>query len=114
LIDKTKEQKKIVKKLKTIIADIDENKKRVLETALERIAFMIVELKELEFEIAEKGCTEIYQNGANQSGVKVSAASQVYNSLVKNYTALMKEILSNLPKESKQDKNALMEFLKDG
>ena len=113
-MDKAKERKKIINKLKTIIADIDENKKRVLETALERIAFLIVELKELESEIAEKGCTEIYQNGANQSGVKVSAASQVYNSLVKNYTALMKEILSNLPKEQKQDKNALMEFLKDG
>ena len=113
-MDKAKERKNIINKLKTIIADIDENKKRVLETALERIAFLIVELKELESEIEEKGCTEIYQNGANQSGVKVSAASQVYNSLVKNYTALMKEILSNLPKEQKTDKTELLEFLKDG
>ena len=55
-------------------------------------------ISELRKIINEKGYTEIYQNGENQKGVKKSAEVDIYNSLIKHYMAIMKQLLELLPK----------------
>ena len=86
----------------------DSHQRALLAPALENVAFMAVTLQDLQAEIIEKGATEIYTNGKNQSGVKVSAAAQAYNQLLKGYNTTVKILLGMLPPgERKQAASAL-------
>ena len=58
---------------------------------------MRITLDDLQKIISEQGPVEHYQNGANQFGLKQSAALQSYNVLVKNYASVIKTISGFLP-----------------
>lgn len=100
---KTKEQ--IIaaekRKLNGIYKKLDEKTKKATESIVNEAAFMGASLYELRTIIAEKGYTEEYQNGANQKGVKKSAAIEIYNTMIKNYMAVIKQLTDLLPKEQK-------------
>ena len=68
---------------------------------IEEAAFMAVSLAELQEKINEKGYTEEYQNGANQKGVKKSSEVEIYNTMIKNYMAVVKQLTDLIPKENK-------------
>ena len=72
------------------------------------LAFMRVTLDELQEIIIRDGVVERYQNGANQYGVKQSAALQSYNSLIKNYAAVAKTLVSFLPPPERKQFQAAM------
>ena len=92
-----------VTRLQKIFADIDENKKKLVMGMIKDVAFMTVEMEDLRAEIAEKGSTEEYKNGANQFGRKQSAASQNYLQFSQKQTTAIKILLDQLPKtESKK------------
>ena len=113
--DKVKEQKKIEKKLKEIIKNLADDKRKTLENLISNIAFMSVELNCLQEQIRREGCLEYYQNGANQKGRKPSSAIQVYNATAKTFNTSVKLLISALDsKEQKNEKNELVEFLKSG
>jgi len=59
---------------------------------------MSVSLSELRAIINKKGYIEEYQNGENQKGIKKAAEVDIYNSLIKHYMAIMKQLLDLLPK----------------
>ena len=101
---------KELRKLEKIFKDIEPTKKKVVEKLITNAAFMAVELDKLQEIIAENGCTEEYQNGANQSGKKKSSEVEVYNTMIKNYTAVIRQLLELLPETSKSS-DELMEFL---
>ena len=77
---------------------LDENEKAVIDPLIRNAAFMRVALDDLQEIIAEQGPVEAYQNGANQFGVKQSAALQSYNSTMKVYAAVIKNLFGLLPK----------------
>ena len=58
---------------------------------------MRVALDDLQEIVSREGPVDSYQNGANQSGMKQSAAPQAYNQLVKNYSAVIKTLFGLLP-----------------
>ena len=62
----------------------------------------MVQLQDLHKVIEEEGVIEEYQNGANQTGRKVSSYVQVYNALDKSYQSQIKILLDALPKEEKK------------
>lgn len=64
---------------------------------IENASFMKASLEDLQQIINENGVIEEYQNGENQHGMKQSSALQAYNQLIKNYTAVMKEIGRIMP-----------------
>lgn len=72
----------------------------LLEPLIKNAAFMRVTLEDLQEAVNRDGAVEVYQNGANQKGVKQSAALQSYNTLIKNYTSVMKQLSVLLPNES--------------
>ena len=76
---------------------LDENERAVIVPLIQNAAFMRVTLEDLQEIIAEQGPVEAYQNGANQSGMKQSAALQSYNATVKNYAAVIKTLFGLLP-----------------
>lgn len=73
------------------------NELAIIDPLIQNAAFMGIALLDLQEIIIRDGVTEEYQNGSNQFGRKPSSALQSYNSLVKNYAAVIKSLLSYLP-----------------
>lgn len=111
-LDKQKRIKKEITKLNGLLKNISSKKKKAVDSLIKNAAFMVVTLEDLQEEINEKGVTEEYQNGANQSGVKKSSAVEVYNTMIKNLSQLMKQLTDLLPKEDpKPDDDGFEDFV---
>ena len=97
-IDKEKIIKQEKKKLNDIFTKMDCKIKKTVTNLIEEAAFMAASLKELRAIINTKGYTEEYKNGEHQKGIKKSAEIEIYNTLIKHYMAIMKQLLELLPK----------------
>lgn len=64
------------------------------------------------------GYTEPYQNGANQSGQKKRPEVDVYNTMIKNYASVIKQLTELLPDSKESAKaeagEALVNFIRQG
>ena len=90
-------------KLKRIFKDIEENKKNLVTDMIYQAAFMSVKLEDLSRFIIENGIKEGYRNGENQYGYKEAVESKTYNTLIKNYTNIIKQLCDMLPDENKEE-----------
>ena len=88
---------------------LDENEKAVIDPLIQNACFMRVALDDLQEIIAEQGPVEAYQNGQYQSGVKQSAALQSYNSTMKVYAAVIKNLFGLLPKMKRPPVEVVLE-----
>lgn len=86
------------RKLNSLFKEMELKTRKAVNSLIDNAAFMSVSLEELQNEINHEGYTEEYTNGANQSGVKESSAVKVYNTTVKNYMGVMKQLTDLLPK----------------
>ena len=100
-------------RLVELFSQLPANERTFIQPLLENAAFMRVTLDELQIKIRLEGATDEYQNGANQCGVKISAAIQAYNQLMKTYHTLMDKLMAKLPQEAKEKKNGLELDLSD-
>lgn len=87
-----------------IFQGMDPNKLAVVKSIIERLAFLTVNLQDLEEDLLRDGWVEEYTNGANQSGIKKSAAADVHISLTKNLNALTKQLLELVPAAQRKSK----------
>ena len=87
------------KKLSGLYTKLNTKTKKSINSLMNEAAFMSASLYELRQIINAKGYTEEYQNGANQKGVKKSSEIEIYNTMIKNYSAVMKQLTDLLPKE---------------
>ncbi len=96
----TKEEKikKEIRALNRLFKDMPDDVKRLSKSLIEKAAFMDVSLDELQNDINRKGYVSEYQNGANQWGTKKSPEVEIYNTLVKNHLAVMKQLFECLVK----------------
>lgn len=99
--DLTKDEivKKEKTKLNAIYNKLDTKTKKSVSTLIEEAAFMGASLYELRKIINKKGYTEEYQNGQNQKGIKKCSEIEIYNTMIKNYMACIKQLTDLLPKE---------------
>ena len=105
---KEKKIRKETRRLKEIFKDLEPNKLKAVDTLIDRAAYITVSLQELEEKLNEVGWTEEYVNGRNQAGVKKSAAADAYNSLTKNLTTIMKQLVDMVPPAQKESRLAAM------
>ena len=107
--EKTKEQliKSENTRLKSVFKDLDENKKKIVLPLIQKAAFMHVELEELQEVIEAEGCVCEYKNGENQYGTKKSPEVDVYNTMIKNYTTIIKTLAELAPSAPKKKKSGL-------
>lgn len=96
--------KKEYKKLSGIYTKLDTKTKKSVNSLMNEAAFMAASLYELRQIINVKGYTEEYQNGANQKGVKKSSEIEIYNTMIKNFSAVMKQLTDLLPKDEPKTK----------
>lgn len=103
---KTKEEiiKAEKRKLAGIYTRLDKKTKRSVDSLVDEAAFMSASLYELRKIIDEKGYTEEYQNGANQRGIKKCSEVEIYNTMIKNYSSVVKKLTDLLPKEQEKGK----------
>jgi hypothetical protein len=87
------------------------------ETALalkciQNLAFMSVQLEELQNMVYKTGVVEKYKNGENQYGTKQSSALQSYNNLLKTFNVTLRTLTSDIIKNiSVEEKDELQMFM---
>ena len=60
---------------------------------------MSITLEDLKKDIVKYGVKETYVNGKDQYGFKESIESKTYNTMIKNYMNIIKQLNDMLPKE---------------
>ena len=106
-----KKNSKELNKLKKIFKDIEPGKRQTVEKLISNAAFMAESLDDLQETIREKGFVEEYQNGANQYGVKKCSEVEIYNTMIKNYSSIIKQLIDLLPNDSKGSGDELLDFI---
>lgn len=109
-INKDEKIKKEIRMLNKIFKDIDKNKYNAVKSLIDNTAFMSVTLEELQESINKNGVISEYQNGENQWGTKKSPEIEIYNTMIKNYSTAVKQLIDLLPK-NESEKDELTEFL---
>lgn len=94
-----------IKRISVFFESLPSSRLSVIIPLIENAAFMKVTLEQLAESIIEQGTTDSYQNGANQSGQKISAQLQSYNSLLKNYVSVTKTLYQYMPSEGRKPVN---------
>jgi hypothetical protein len=112
-----KKRKKLIskeyKRLEQSITDLDDKRKATLLKLFSDAAFIAITLEEARLIIQRDGITEEYQNGANQSGVKKSAAVEVYDKMVNTYVKVIDQINKALPAGKQLDgAGSIKDFMK--
>ena len=95
----TAEKNKILR----IFKDCDANIKKIATPLIENASYMKVELAHLKKYNIKNGIKEFYMNGKGQFGFKESVESKTYNTMIKNYMNIIKQLNDMLPQEKKID-----------
>ena len=101
-LEKQSRIKKEVSRLKKLFKEIDENKKKLVFSTIDDVAFMTITMQDLREKIVRDGTTCEYKNGENQYGVKQSPDAQLYLQLSQKHTQAMKILVDCLPKPEKK------------
>ena len=100
------------KECQEIFQDIPDRTLKLVDKLIEMAVNMEIHIRKLEEELKGVGFVEQYQNGENQFGTKESTASRAYSTMAKNYTQVVRTLLSCLPEErQKPAADNLAEFL---
>lgn len=91
--------KKEKKRLEEIFKNIETNRLKIVESLIADAAFQRVTLEETREIINRDGVIEVYQNGANQKGIKKSSAVEVYDKMVNTYSKIIKQLCDLLPEK---------------
>lgn len=100
-LEKQRRIKKEINRLRKLFKEIDENKKKLVFTTIDDVAFMTITMQDLREKIVREGTTCTYKNGENQYGTKQSPDAQLYLQLSQKNTQAMKILVDCLPKTEK-------------
>ena len=103
--------KKEKNKLKKQFSKIDERKKQLVQRLIENAAFMAITLEDLQDDISMNGCISEYKNGENQYGTKKSPEVEIYNTMVKNYAAVIRQLTDLLPEGVEKTDDGFDDFI---
>ncbi len=90
--------KKEMAKLKRLFKDMEKDTMNTVSSLIRNAAFMVVTLDDLQETINREGAVSEYQNGENQWGTKKSPEVEIYNTMIKNHMAIIKQLSDLLPK----------------
>lgn len=99
--EKVRRIKKEKARLQRLFKGIDENRKKLVLTTIEDVAFMTVTMQDLREVINRDGTTSEYRNGENQYGTKQSPEAQTYLQLSQKQTQAIKILVDCMPKVEK-------------
>lgn len=91
--------KREYQRLLKIYAELPTKQLELLDGLIQNAAFMKVSLDDMQVDINREGATDEYKHGKEQFGTKASATISAYNSMIKNYNAVMRELDKKVPAE---------------
>jgi hypothetical protein len=94
--------KKEFNRLKRLFKNIPKDKMNTALSLIRNAAFMTITLDDLQESINANGVISEYQNGENQWGTKKSPEVEIYNTMIKNHMAAIKQLVDLLPEEEKK------------
>lgn len=97
-VEKQKRIKKEINRLRKLFKEIDENKKKLVLSMIDDVAFLTVTMQDLREKIVRDGTTVEYKNGENQYGTKQSPDAQLYLAMSQKQAQAMKILLECMPK----------------
>ena len=105
-----------VKKIIEAFKDCDENVQTVAKGLIERVCFMQARLCDLEKDIKKNGMTEtVYRANMVEPIQQKRAQADLYNQIIKNYTAAVSKLAAMLPDSKKSESgDELIDFLSGG
>lgn len=104
---------KEIRRIKKLLKVLDKDRLATIQSLVKNAAFMSVTLDDLQDTMNETGVISQYQNGENQWGTKKSPEVEIYNTMIKNHMALMKQLVDLLPEnDGSAKKDMLLDFLK--
>ena len=86
-----------IERLSNLFATLDDDKRQLAESLIERVAFMTITLQILENNIKTKGPTYLFKQGSQQMYVE-NPAQKSYNTMINRYTAAYNALFNLLPK----------------
>lgn len=89
--------KREANRLKKVFVSLPKDKMDTALSMVQNAAFMTVTLQELQEKMMTDGIVVSYKNGANQFGTKKSPEVEIYNTMVKNHMAIIKQLTELLP-----------------
>ena len=106
-------KKRRLKEYQEIFAEVPETTLKLVNKMMIMAVNMEVHIQKLEEELKTVGFVEEYKNEEHQSGTKESTVSRSYSTMVKNYTQVVRTLLSCLPEDKqKPAEDGLAEFLR--
>lgn len=113
LNDKHERIEKEIRRIRKLLKVLDKDRLATIQSLVKNAAFMSITLDDLQDTMNEQGVISQYQNGENQWGTKKSPEVEIYNTMVKNHMAIMKQLVDLLPEsDSNSKKDLLLDFLK--
>ena len=97
--------RKEMNRLKKIYKGISKDKFNTVQSLIRNAAFMAITLDDLQMTINREGVISEYQNGLNQWGTKKSPEVEVYNTMIKNHSAMIKQLTDMLPDKEVADQD---------
>lgn len=104
--------RKEILRIKKLLRELPEDKLKVADGIIKRMAFMLITLEDLEEDIKEHGIVESFSQTKGLEYDRERPTVRVYNNLIKNYSSAFRQIADLLPQqEGVKKKDQLMEFL---
>lgn len=97
-LEKDARIKKEMLKLKRLFKDMEKSTMDTVLSLIKNAAFMSITLEDLQETINIEGAIAKYQNGENQWGTKKSPEVDIYNTMIKNHMAIIRQLSDLLPK----------------
>ena len=103
-----------IKCLRTVFENINDNKSKLALSLLDKAEFMNKTLLDLEKKVKEDGVVTVMLQGSYAID-RENPALRSYNTTVKNYTSVVKQIVDLLPESAnKQAGEDLLKFIASG
>lgn len=105
-------EKQEAEKLLKLFKDVEPGKLRVVVGLIDRAAFLVVKIRELEADIKVNGVTELFTQNKSCSYDRERPAVKTYTAFLVNYRGIVKQLLDLLPEQKAEEvEDELMKFL---
>ena len=110
-IDKEKNIKQEINRIKKLYKEFPKDKTKVLEGLINEAAFIKVSLEELRENLLTNGFTEIFEQGEQRFN-RERPEVKIYTTFIQRYSNVMKQLIDLLPPEiKKEETDELINFL---
>lgn len=92
-------------RLSRVFTKIDAKAKKAVIELIGNAAFISITLQDLQANLNKDGTMSEYKNGENQYGTKKNPDVDTYNTMIKNYSCIIKQLTDLLPKEAPKVKD---------